>query len=534
MNRQKTILIIIASIILAACSTPQTAVPSATPTRRMIKTAVPTRTTVPTFTPTVTSTPLPGSLQSMQSEAGEMCRGIFAETDKNFELKQWETGFGPGTAAYINEEYENSDWVFLEPFSTAAYIDQVDSIICIQQSRINKGTYTTGGAGYQPVWDVWLLKWPDGKLQSSRLFPGGSPPATKTGAGSRYGKLPDVDLSNWLADLLQEPIYKISASIKYMAFSNDGATLIAGTGRSINFLQAESWEVGNEWQVPVQQGLRKMVYSPDKTRITISKCLGTEDGHCTEFELNVYDLLKSDPILTIKGMKRYPPAFAISPDGKTLAASSSEVIDGTTKSTIRLVDIASNRSVLEVPDITGVIGWILFTPDGSGFIYDRNRYHEFREVNSGEILNVYPSHGAYDTAQEFSPAPNILANSYCQDYECTNSKIEILDYKTGTMLDDLTKYYPISSEIYALAFSPDGGHLAVSSCAQLQYSLFEEKPYPFCFAGKVTIQDLASYEIQIIYPGTKAVYSLAFTPDQSALVTGDDEGQVKIWELAEE
>ncbi len=52
----------------------------------------------------------------------------------------------------------------------------MNSIICIRQSRISKGFYTTGGTGYQLEWDVWLVKWPEGTLLGNRKFTEGTRP----------------------------------------------------------------------------------------------------------------------------------------------------------------------------------------------------------------------------------------------------------------------------------------------------------------------------------------------------------------------
>lgn len=527
MNRLIALATVIVSLILSSCSRPQAAAPPEIPT-------VPSQpaTPTPTMSPTPVPTPDPGSLQSLQPDAETLCANIFADYETGFVNHQWAKGFGPKAAAFINLEYETWKWELSDLFSSAASVDQVNSIICIRQSRISKGFYTTGGTGYQLEWDVWLVKWPEGTLLGNRKFTGGHPPTTVRESGDHYGSPPEEEVSHWLAVLLQEPFFAADAPITHLAFSTDESTLVVGTPKTIDFLQVTGGDVIHTYPI-LEQRARKIVYSPDNTRVAVSICSSMEEKECLQSELRVIDIVNDSILLTLDGATPDTFALAISPDGSTLATCSSDIVKGTTKSTTTLWDIASGRSVLAFTDVI-VPRWLLFTQDGKGFINESSTHvnYQLRDAASGEVLSAYHRERAYSTGQELSPQSNVMAESFCLDWECLQSKVEVFDYQTGAVLQEL----PASdSEIYAIAFSPDGAQLAVSSCAQSQSVLFEQTPYPICVAGMVTIWDLASGSIlRTLYPSTKVIYALVFSPDQSTLVTGDAEGKVKIWELSED
>ena len=112
-------------------------------------------------------------------------------------------------------------------------------------------------------------------------------------------------------------------------------------------------------------------------------------------------------------------------------------------------------------------------------------------------------------AVAFSPDGNVLASSH------TDGDIKLWDVASGQLLQSLKAD---SYAVYSLAFTPDGALLA----AQSVFTIYLwEVP-----TGKVA-RSLKGLSTSISFS------AMAMSPDGRQIVSGDNDGSVRVWDVAE-
>ena len=144
----------------------------------------------------------------------------------------------------------------------------------------------------------------------------------------------------------------------------------------------------------------------------------------------------------------YVSSVAFSPDGKRLAS-------GSRDNTIRLWDVASGRSLLELKGHSDFVNSVAFSPDskrlasGSG-----DQTIRLWDVASGRSLLELIGHSASVNSVAFSPDGKRLASG------SRDQTIRLWDVASGRSLRELKGH---SDSVYSVAFSPDGKRLASGS-----------------------------------------------------------------------
>jgi HEAT repeat protein len=94
---------------------------------------------------------------------------------------------------------------------TASQISEIKTLVAICESRRMVGWYTPSAiTGYQKIWNIRLISWPDGNVFRENMFTGSEPPEeisiTYRRAGDdEYGDDPtDATLFDWLSEVLVE------------------------------------------------------------------------------------------------------------------------------------------------------------------------------------------------------------------------------------------------------------------------------------------------------------------------------------------
>lgn len=191
-----------------------------------------------------------------------------------------------------------------------------------------------------------------------------------------------------------------------------------------------------------------------------------------------------------------------SPDGKLLV---SHGLDGATK----IWNIASGKEVRAVMESTS-LGSLALSPDGRTFATAsvKNRSVSLYSVATGQLIRTFPpADNLWIWQIRFSPDGKTLATlGY-------HNKIKIWNVNDGTEVQTL--YPRADSQLGSLTtieFSLDGRYLASPE------------------AGAVRVWVLGTNET-FAFPVSEKIYSLAFSPDGSRLVTGGENGEIRVFDL---
>ena len=307
-----------------------------------------------------------------------------------------------------------------------------------------------------------------------------------------------------------------------------------------------------------------------------------------------FDIAEQSPyhLATIEGHTDYTPAFAISPDGSTLASGSWDktvkLWDTKTREEIATLGRIENEgsitsvafhpdgSLLAVGTIAGNVAlwdvesrtisrmsqghtsWVttlVFSSDGrtlvSGSLYDEDRIKVW-DVASRKLGGVLKGHTAGAQQVAFSPDGSVLAS-------CSLDKtIRVWDQ---TALQELYRLVRIKGGgIRSIAFSPNGKVLAADGSDERKVVLWDvaarrnladldmvhnswinhltfspdgESLATAGAGGTVIVRDVATGRVYQKFGHTGAVVSLDYWHDGSVLAAATTDGKVELWDTSE-
>jgi hypothetical protein len=157
--------------------------------------------------PTASPTPPPVLVDTLLPEASALCQAAMAAYDIV-------TTVEAPILVLKKAVYESEAWrpARISELKNAGLMaeaaTEVKSIICIEETREEKGTYTDGSKGYKIYWNVRFIGWPDGQLAATRNFVGADPPYRITRSVPRrdeYGEAPFQQLQDWVIQNLNAP-----------------------------------------------------------------------------------------------------------------------------------------------------------------------------------------------------------------------------------------------------------------------------------------------------------------------------------------
>jgi WD40 repeat protein len=202
------------------------------------------------------------------------------------------------------------------------------------------------------------------------------------------------------------------------------------------------------------------------------------------------------PLRSIDNNIEAMTSVAFSPDGVSLATAGQSGIT-------RLSDPETGELQQTLTGNNMSVWAIAFSPDSRTVATGSGDWTvKFWNARSGELEQILPSHFGGVRSVAWSPDGGILITGGDQ-------AIRLWDSRTGRMKHFIKQ----NGTVNCVAFSPDGRTFATAT------------------ESNVTIWDIETGESQLILKGhTNFVYSIAFSPDSSKLVTGSEDKSVRFWD----
>ncbi|MGE0238555.1 MAG: caspase family protein [Parvibaculaceae bacterium] len=299
-----------------------------------------------------------------------------------------------------------------------------------------------------------------------------------------------------------------SSRVRTVAFSPDNAfVLTASTDRTLKLWDARSGRLAQVLAGHTDAVL-SAAFSPDG-RLVIS---GSKDG-----SLQLWDTASGRQLDTFTGHPSGVSSVAFSSDGHT-------IMSGGDDGTIFLWDLTfADRRTLET--FPGTIRSLAFSPDGR-LAVSASSHVRVWDVASGTLLKAFDYHLDGVASVAFSPdGQRILSGG-------EDGKIILLDlasdtiaaYFAGQKADPSFIYFPQAETqlkeqeghygaVYSVAFAPDGRHILSGGQD-----------------GEVLLWDIASRKRVRRFAGHLAsVLSVAFSADGERIVSGGNDTTTRLW-----
>jgi WD40 repeat protein len=267
-------------------------------------------------------------------------------------------------------------------------------------------------------------------------------------------------------------------------------------------------------------GVSKVEFSPDGALLAVAGCgrgKPTEDGFACQQQIDFWDVARGEsagpPLVGYDGSI---VSFGFSPDGRTVAAASSE-------HKVLLWDRSSGQAVdVPVEFSFGTISSIAFSPDGAVLALANDMGNiQLWDINRGQPI------GDYFFAAElyfplyhmvFSPDGRILAAG---NYD---GGVTLWDVRTQQPLWKFSQAFP--APVGSVAFSADGRMLAAGGCGKVIPDARD------CYEGRIVVWDVTQGQmIGEPWSGhTGSVFALAFGLNDQILASGSFDGTILLWD----
>src|SRR5579883_1588110 len=230
-------------------------------------------------------------------------------------------------------------------------------------------------------------------------------------------------------------------------FTLDGQRLISHDGGDLHIWEVSTGRPLREFSLPENQRAWAIALSPDGQTLAA----GSTDG-----AIYLFDLRSGKTVQRLLGPAEEARALAFSPDGKLLA--SGRHFDFPRKqgqdNPIQLWDVATGKELRRLIGHKDTVLSVAFSPDGKTLASGAHRYDatlRLWNVATGDELFALKGHGGELWSVAFSPDSKTVATG------SMDKTIRLWDPATGKEKRRLTGH---TADVMAVAFSPDGKTLA--------------------------------------------------------------------------
>ena len=284
-----------------------------------------------------------------------------------------------------------------------------------------------------------------------------------------------------------------SDSITSLSYSPDGSKIISSANTDPI---AKIWDVGTGSLIDTFThggGISTVRFSNTGKYIAT----GGRDG-----VINIFDAMTNSGITSFHA-DCGTPQLAFSPDDSIIISASCHV---------EFWNILRRNLVRTLVGHTNSVNAVAFSPAGD-FIATGSADNSIHilETSTGNVANIYPNNYVFSIS--YSPDGNRLA------FGGINNTIKILNVKSDT----LERTFSEHSVTSVLQYSNDGKYIG-STCKDFTYT--------FC-SHDIKLWDVSSGNLLRIFTGNSgAQLSLAFSKNDTYLISGGVDNNVKVWDVS--
>jgi len=295
-------------------------------------------------------------------------------------------------------------------------------------------------------------------------------------------------------------------SIWDLVWSPDGKNIVVVTDTGFYLFDRDHvcletcWSKWNQDNSP-----NSAAFSPDSKQLLLGERRGA---------IKLWDITSDNQPTVLEDYKTPPGGtfvVAFSPDGKRLAFNDPNHI-------IQVWDVASGKATMVLGQHTDFIKSFVFSPDGTRLASNGEPIRLWDVTSGAQITVLTPqsddgtaSFGAWNIT--FSPDGKQLVAA---GGDGNLYSIRSWDVSSGNQLETIPWQKSIKDEIYTVVFSPNGKWIAIG--------------------GDKTVElwDASSgNQVAVLKGHISRVRAVAFSPDSTRLISGDDQGLVWMWDLSQ-
>jgi WD40 repeat protein/tetratricopeptide (TPR) repeat protein/tRNA A-37 threonylcarbamoyl transferase component Bud32 len=283
--------------------------------------------------------------------------------------------------------------------------------------------------------------------------------------------------------------------VRCVSFNTDGKRLVSGSRDKT--IKVWDVETGAEVKTLRSDGYIECAsISPDGKRIFSSGGEGKT--------IRVWDAETGETVKALAGHTNAIWSLAVSPDGK-------QIVSGSWDGTIKVWDVESGTEAMTLRGHEGQLHHVAFSPDGRRVVSGGQEDHTIKIwdiVTGKELITIPEAHDGLGLIYSVAFSPDnrhICSGSW-------DETIKVWDAATGENVLTLLGH---EGWVLSVAFSPDGKHIVSSGSGD----------------GTIKVWDVTvDHEITKLAGHHSSVSSIAFSPDGRRLVSGSQDGMVKLWD----